>query len=117
MVFNAQNENTLPVGIGQETEFSGKSVTKVKFAEVLEDSRCPEGVDCLWAGNARIALELYFNDKEPLKIEMDTNGPKSTVEFEGGAITIVSLDPYPKADTQIDRSAYKVSLQIKETDQ
>ena len=67
MVFNAQNENTLQVGIGQETEFSGKSVTKVKFAEVLEDSRCPEGVDCLWAGNARIALELYFNDKEPLK--------------------------------------------------
>ena len=60
MTVNAQDEKSFVVGIGKEADFSGKRVTKVKFLEVTEDSRCPEGVDCFWAGNARLKIELSF---------------------------------------------------------
>ncbi len=117
MTVSGQDAKSLAVGVGSETDFSGKRVTKVKFLEVTEDSRCPEGVDCIWAGNARLKIELYFCDTEPLTLEMDTNGPNSTVKFEGGAISLVTLDPYPKANVEFDRSAYKATLKIEEADQ
>ena len=39
---------------------------------------------------------------------MDTNGPNSTVKFEGGTVSLIKLDPYPKNNVEFDRSAYKV---------
>ncbi|MBX3244407.1 MAG: hypothetical protein KF685_08125 [Acidobacteria bacterium] len=116
MTVNAQDEKSFVVGIGKEVDFSGKRVTKVKFLEVTEDSRCPEGVDCFWAGNARLKIELSFSDDEPVTLEMDTNGPNSTVKFEGGTVSLIKLDPYPKNNVEFDRSAYKVSLKIEEAD-
>jgi hypothetical protein len=31
---------------------------KVEFDSVAEDSRCPRGVTCIWAGNAKILLKV-----------------------------------------------------------
>lgn len=117
MTVSGQDAKPFTVGVGSEADFSGKRVTKVKFLEVTEDSRCPEGVDCLWAGNARLKIELHFCDTEPLTLEMDTNGPNSSVKFEGGTVSLVTLDPYPKANVEFDRSAYNATLKIEEADQ
>lgn len=35
----------------------------IKIKEVLEDSRCPQGVTCVWAGQAIVAVEVYENKK------------------------------------------------------
>ena len=43
--------------VGQEITVAGTDM-KVRFDSVKEDSRCPEGVDCIWEGNAKIALTL-----------------------------------------------------------
>lgn len=116
MLVSGQTEKPFVVGIGSETDLSGKNVTKVKFLEVTQDSRCPKGVDCFWAGNARLKIELYLRNAEPVTLEMDTNGPNSTVKFDGGTVSLVALDPYPEADVKFDRSAYKVTLKIEEAD-
>src|SRR5262245_3921286 len=38
------------LSINQEAVVEGESLA-VAFEAVLEDSRCPEGVDCIWSGN------------------------------------------------------------------
>lgn len=45
------------LGFGQTAAVRGTNVT-VFFRDVLEDSRCPEDVVCVWAGNARIQLRV-----------------------------------------------------------
>jgi len=84
----------------------------IKFLRVNEDSRCPEGVVCVWEGNARIELSL---ERErliipptiaPLNTALD---PRSTV-FAGYTITLRRLSPYPKYRTQIDPRAYIARL-------
>jgi len=40
---------------------------KYKFVlqldSIIEDSRCPEGAECIWAGNAKAKFNLNVNDK------------------------------------------------------
>ena len=38
---------------------------RLRFAEVLEDSRCPTQVDCFWAGQARIAISVHPDGTVP----------------------------------------------------
>ncbi|MFH1764671.1 MAG: hypothetical protein ABIF09_10810 [Gemmatimonadota bacterium] len=34
------------------------SVLRFSFGEVLEDSRCPVDVTCVWAGNAKVVIGI-----------------------------------------------------------
>ena len=34
-----------------------------KLKEIIEDSRCPEGITCIWAGQVVATIEVY-NDKK-----------------------------------------------------
>jgi hypothetical protein len=43
------------LGAGQQA-VSGADDLRVRFSEVLEDSRCPTEVECFWTGQARIAV-------------------------------------------------------------
>ncbi len=53
-VFNAQLQ------AGQAFSFNNNAVC---FKEVVSDSRCPKGVTCVWAGEARVLVDIYENGK------------------------------------------------------
>lgn len=40
-----------------------KTGTQVFLKEVISDSRCPEGSECIWAGEAQVLLSVYQNGK------------------------------------------------------
>ena len=46
-----------PIKVGQKIKLAGQDV-QVKFVAVSEDSRCPVDVNCVWAGNAAVALDF-----------------------------------------------------------
>ncbi|MFC4738538.1 hypothetical protein ACFO3U_00870 [Flavobacterium ponti] len=52
-----------------EIVINSTSLTKVgndyemKITKILSDSRCPEGVECIWAGEVQLELEIYKNQK------------------------------------------------------
>ena len=50
------------IPIGETVVVQGVSLS---FVEVLEDSRCPEDVTCVWAGRARIAVRVKAPGREP----------------------------------------------------
>ena len=43
------------------------------FDGLLEDSRCPPGAQCFWAGNAKLALKLKLSDGRVVGFELNTN--------------------------------------------
>jgi hypothetical protein len=88
-----------------------KSKLKIKFLEVVEDSRCPEGVNCVWAGNAKIKV-LIDNGTTKQEFAMNTNlGPKGD-SFSGWAIYLEELTPYPKEGSSMNAKLYKAKFKI-----
>ena len=47
--------------ISQKLE--NKSGFELRLKNIVSDSRCPEGVTCIWAGEVSVVIELY-NDKK-----------------------------------------------------
>jgi hypothetical protein len=97
--------------INQEAAIEGEGLAVV-FESVLEDSRCPEGVDCIWSGNAKIRIRSSKQKHAPAPIELNTNvGPKNSsyLDYE---IKLVALKPRPKADKPVQSNEYKAALII-----
>jgi hypothetical protein len=108
------NQNFV-VRVGQEVLVADQKLS-VKFVSVPEDSRCPRGVNCIWAGNVRVALQVTKGKNKPVKVELNLN-PR---DFPGGEagdwgdykIKLVSVEPYPVADKPIKAGDYTATLSI-----
>ncbi|WP_412060781.1 hypothetical protein [Rubrivirga sp. IMCC45206] len=81
------------VELGGSTTVEGRTL---RFVEVVEDSRCPEGVDCIQAGRAQIRLAIGA-DQAVLSVPHARMGDDETATavLDGLTVTLQSLDPYP----------------------
>ncbi|WGF93640.1 hypothetical protein [Aequorivita marisscotiae] len=76
----------------------------IKFLEVVEDSRCPTGVDCIWAGRAKVKVAVTANGNTEEKIltfgETRSGEAKNTNIFSSKefAINGLKLNPYPTSE-------------------
>ena len=97
------------VKIGQEVTIKGEGL-KIGFASVAEDSRCPEGVNCIWAGNAKIALSLQKGKSKPAPVALNTGVEPGRHSYMGYEVKLVGVRPYPKANTTTDKKSYVATL-------
>lgn len=109
---SAQAEDTLKLRPGQQLT-AKKSKIKVKFISVLDDSRCPAGVNCVWAGNARIKIELSTRRMGSKIVEINTTTGPLGAQFDGWAIMLTSLTPHPKASGTTPPSRYRAAITIR----
>lgn len=97
--------------VGQEAIIKGEQL-KAKFISVLEDSRCPKGVTCIQAGRGRVALQLTPRNKKSETVELSTASTEQEINFNGYQVKLVSLNPYPKMDSQVKTSEYVLNLTV-----
>lgn len=87
----------VPLGVdfrlseGGTATVAGEGLT-VTFSHVLTDSRCPRGVQCIWAGEVRIAVTLRQGGDAATIDLGDTLPP---VGYRAYLIRLVAVDPYP----------------------
>ncbi|WP_442787369.1 hypothetical protein [Flavobacterium suncheonense] len=95
---------------------SGKEVVLVR---VLNDSRCPEGVQCVWAGEVTIEVAVYENKKLSEQTQFTLNAQSADevkAWFEQHLppskekLKAVSVAPYPKEGVTIQPEEYKIVL-------
>jgi hypothetical protein len=85
---------------------------KVSLERVVEDSRCPTGVQCVWAGNGKVSVKLSKEKGDAVSVELNTYaGPKSGT-YQGYEVKLVSLDPYPKDGVKTSKDAYVATLMV-----
>ena len=89
-----------------------RTAIRIKFLSVIEDSRCPEGVNCIWAGVARIKIQLRKIGQTTKEFELNTNQTDKTITFEGHEIKLANLTPYPKSGTAIKAASYSATLTV-----
>lgn len=106
----AQTTQKLKVQIHKQKRFSRSNLT-VKFVSLVEDSRCPIGTNCIWAGNAKIKIEVgKGRKKETFEINTDL-GPKGAT-YDGYQIELLSLTPEPKENIRINRNGYIATFAV-----
>ena len=85
---------------------------KITFERVVEDSRCPEGVKCVWAGNGKVALKISPTKKAQSSVQLNTTLDPQQQTFLGYDIKLVHLNPYPKMNVKINPRDYVLTLLI-----
>ena len=88
---------------------------EIRFSGVLEDSRCPSDVQCVWAGNARAALGVgpRRGTQGPTEqVLLNTGEGARSGESWGLRVTLVDLTPVPKSTEAIPAESYVVRLKV-----
>lgn len=109
--------------LGSEFELRvGQSVSlykrrlSIRFVAVADDSRCPSDVTCVWAGNARVQLQVS-NGRTSKLLTLNSNTaapPPSDGSFKGYTLKLIGLNPYPRSTVRIARDRYVVKLMVSE---
>ena len=111
---------------GDTMELGDKTI---KFNKIVSDSRCPNGVTCIWAGEVKVLIEFYedgeFKGDKVItgsnislgQNEVIAGTDISIAEFfnvKGLNIKGVVVSPYPQANEKISVEEYSVNIEISE---
>jgi hypothetical protein len=96
---------------GEKVRVAGERVW-VTFEGVAEDSRCPKGVQCIWAGNAKVMLRLSKGRRHASAITLNTGVDPQQADYRGYEVRLVKLDPYPSEKSQIKSGDYLATLVV-----
>lgn len=105
-------EFTLPVG--QKVAIEGQELT-IKFVEVISDSRCPAGVECVWAGEAQCALRFTYVGSPADMVIVQPGGDGTASDYFIMYKVVFKLEPYPQEGHQIAASDYKLVMTVTKT--
>lgn len=88
------------------------------FTKMLEDSRCPKDVNCVWEGVGTAQIELMGTYTRPVKVKLSTQsnpqrGYDNKAFFNGYRYTLVEANPYPTAGAGFSANSGKYIIGIK----
>jgi hypothetical protein len=97
---------------GKERKVDGSDL-KISFLSVVDDSRCPEGVKCIWAGNAKVRMSARNSKDECAEFELNTNLQPVAYHFGKYTITLENLSPYPSLKGEMKPRDYTATVVVK----
>ena len=90
-------------GLGQIAYTNG---LRVRPVEVVEDSRCPALVRCVWAGRIVVRSEV-IGGSWSRTLDLELGKPQQVAD---GALTLVAAAPQKAAPGEIDPRAYRFTF-------
>jgi hypothetical protein len=100
-------ERSIELRLDKATEADGLTLTWISVA----DSRCPQSVTCIWAGEVTVKLEARDGDDESelaLTLGAGSAGiPATTAHHE---LRLSAVAPYPREPGEIPRASYRATV-------
>jgi hypothetical protein len=115
---NTRKENIKYVKITQKKCLK-KSGYQIVLKEVVSDSRCPEGVTCVWAGEASAIVSVYKDSKlvedntmvfSMKNIEENKQWLSKYLPLKQRKIKTVGVFPYPKQGVVVNKKDYYLKI-------
>jgi hypothetical protein len=107
----AQRNESVTLRVNKQKKLSRSKLT-IKFVSLVEDSRCPKGTNCVWAGNATIKVKVSNARGESKFFELNTNTGAKGDTLGGYQFTLESLTPHPANNIRIDRNGYTATFSV-----
>ena len=98
---------------------SNQKGVQLVLKEVLADSRCPEGVRCIWMGEIKVVVSVYEGKKLIKEEELVVSEKNDQINKEWFMnylppsqknIKSINVVPYPKEGVTIDPKAYYIKI-------
>lgn len=90
------SDTTLTLAVDESAGLAGHTIV---FREVVEDSRCPRGVDCVWEGRVVVTLEV---DGEGVTLSNHERDENHVYKLDDGVLVLETVNPYPDAGNPSD---------------
>jgi|GEM_PF-930980 len=112
------NENEIIINATSNTSVGNDY--EMKITKVISDSRCPEGVNCVWAGEVQLVLAIYKEnvlEKEETvfinykKLEYNKQFFRSYITTEKKIKDFIIL-PIKKQEQTIDLKDYILKIEL-----
>ena len=123
-VFSNDNPPGNPTSVAVDREFKlkvdevvnfPKKNLAIKFLRVEQDSRCPQGVQCFWPGQVKVALSLMQNEEnldEFILTKIPGQPDAAVFSSNGYEIKLLEANPYPQKDSKSNFANYVINLKI-----
>jgi hypothetical protein len=98
--------------MGETADMEGEEL-QIRFLDVVEDSRCPTGVTCVWEGRVSCMVEITYLESlhrvaltQPGLTSWPAEKPflRYQIEFR--------VEPYPEAGKEIEKDEYQLVLRV-----
>lgn len=100
---------------GQRVRFDDAAI-ELAFLGVNEDSRCPVGVTCVWAGRCVVVLSLTPDGEVGQKFDLTAQagqGDLAAADVLGYHVQLHDVKPYPRAgEPQAPHEQYVVTIEV-----
>ena len=111
VAFTVGPGETFTLGVGQSAQIAAEGMT-VEFNEVIDDSRCPQGVTCIWAGQASSRVTITYQGKDyPMVLTLLGSSDQTKESFVQYTL-IYGLSPYPVQGKRISPKDYRLNLTV-----
>jgi len=98
----------------KECSLNTDNQTYICFESVINDSRCPDGAQCIWAGDAKVKFKYVRLNEDPVYFNLNTNISFTNDSIiDGYKFTLLNLYPYPSLKHHTGQNEYKTELVIK----
>jgi hypothetical protein len=109
VTYDAPFDAPFTAALGKPVRMEGISL---EFTRVVEESRCPKHVTCVWQGAASVALTVLAGE-QPKEITLATSPAEAARQRVAGfAVELLDLAPYPDATVRRASMDYLVTLRV-----
>ncbi|NHJ01777.1 MAG: hypothetical protein EAX86_06510 [Candidatus Heimdallarchaeota archaeon] len=106
----AEIDTEFSLHIGESAIIKDQGI-KIKFIDVLEDSRCPSDVQCIWEGTVSLMINIKYNEQDLGNFVLNsTNLHKAS--FMEYYVQFKELNPYPVSTQIIPKTAYQATFRV-----
>lgn len=96
---------------GQQVEVSEANL-QITFTSVAEDSRCPVDVQCAWAGNAKLIMEVRRSKKKFISAALNTTLEPREIEYKEYKIKLLRVTPERRVNASPDPADYEATIVV-----
>ena len=104
----------IPVGQTVQLEVEGATYA-ITFVEVSEDSRCPQGAQCIVAGNVGVKLLVAKDGGSAIEVILtrgDVGETQATMQVDAISLTLNNVAPLGAVGQPVDAALYQLELLI-----
>lgn len=107
--------DSFSLAVGQSASIDGEGLA-IKFIDIVADSRCPLGVLCIWQGEVACLVEMTHSGTGQQKVLTYPGLTEELSKAQFGSYQFTfSVEPYPEAGEQIEKSEYRLNLLVTKT--
>ena len=104
--------DSFSLAVGQSASIDGEDLA-IEFIDIIADSRCPLGVECIWQGEVACLVEITHSGTGQQRVLTYPGLTQELSKAQFGSYQFTfSVEPYPEAGKEIKKSEYRLNLLV-----